>query len=789
MFATTPHALPSRASSPRAVLAALGWIVLVALGGCGDSKSAAPIEASRRVLHLKPLLGPVADETPGPSQQTIRSWSLPVDEQTDLPPELVIDGPSHRHATRSALVIEPFGSPSQPTLRIVTSFNADEVNLVMVQLRLEGEATLSDSIPFGRLEWRGPDDEFSVERSLSFALPPEAGHRFAACTIPVGDHDLWRGSLAELRLTPFEGDSAVAIAHLVLARASFPVRLAFTGRSKERIQIGGLTRDAVLTPLPGAVQATLDVPDDAELRVAVGGDPSLERGGEIELTVTAVADGRRTILDTCRWTAGPQGRRWQDWRVGLQEWAGRRITLELASEGDGAAPLGSAIWGDPVLIGGREPFRPNYIVISLDTLRADHLGCYGYPLPTSPHLDALARTGILFERVYAQAPYTLPSHASLFTSLYPRQHGFLENVTPPTNTPTLAGILSLAGYRTAGFTEGGFMSEYFGMGLGFDVFDETGDGVESVFERGFDWMKSSGDVPFLLFLHTYEVHSPYDAEDEFRRAIAEDWESLPESVSSERLLALLNAGGEIRPQELREMIALYDAGIVKVDHWVGRLVERLAALELTDDTILVVTSDHGEEFGEHDGFFHGRTLYQDQLHVPLIVSLPRTRERYRSFRARRVPAIVEHVDVLPTLLELAGVERDSLRMEGESLVPLLKGKPQSTSLAIADFGRTTVEGGAIISEAWKYIEVRPEPGDELSRMNGEYLFELSRDAGEQDNLIDAPPPSLDRMRQKLQKLRKEWAQEESLREVDGRPRSQNVLHLEAMRRLGYIGNR
>ena len=295
------------------------------------------------------------------------------------------------------------------------------------------------------------------------------------------------------------------------------------------------------------------------------------------------------------------------------------------------------------------------ILISIDTLRADRLGAYGYPLDTSPNFDRLAREGVLFERAIAQYPSTLTSHMSLFTGFYPREH----RVLPPSTVlaesiETFPERFHAQGFKTAGHTEGGFVSGGYGFRRGFDDFTDTSYGsdtdVERTFERGLTFLRDlESDDRFLLFLHTYSVHDPYTPPNEYRRLF---WPEEPPRVfdSSGENLRLFNSGKlELSEEGLAYFEAMYDASVRYVDDVLGRFVAELEDLDLMSETVLIVTSDHGEEFLEHGRLAHTQ-IYPECLEVPLLVVHPEVRS------GQRVASLVELVDIAPTLYELAGLE-------------------------------------------------------------------------------------------------------------------------------------
>ena len=310
------------------------------------------------------------------------------------------------------------------------------------------------------------------------------------------------------------------------------------------------------------------------------------------------------------------------------------------------------------------------ILISLDALRADHLGTYGHDRPTSPFLDSLAARGAVFERAVAQYPSTLASHLTMFTGLYPQEHAVFrpERFLDPT-IETLPESLLAAGFRTAGFTEGGFMSGPYGFERGFELFDDPryrdDTDVERTFERGLEFLEGvADDERFFLFLHTYSIHDPYTPPAAYR-GLFWDGEPPPGTFPSDgQNLRAVNRGElAVTPEIVDYLASQYDASIRYVDDVLKRFWGRVEALGLADEVTLVITSDHGEAFYEHGKLAHMQ-VYPEDLLVPLIVLHPEVTA------PARVPALVGLVDLAPTLYQLAGVEPPR-PPSGRSLAPYL----------------------------------------------------------------------------------------------------------------------
>ncbi len=357
---------------------------------------------------------------------------------------------------------------------------------------------------------------------------------------------------------------------------------------------------------------------------------------------------------------------------------------------------------------GKTPAAPpNLLLISIDTLRADHLGCYGYPRDTSPRLDALAQASVRFAAAYAPAPWTLPSHAAMLTGMHPHDLG-IDNQwrTLPAETAVVAESLAQAGYRTAAFVDStpqGFVGAERGFSRGFESYrhaphQEGGQRFDmaKTVDAALTWLESHDrQQPFFLFLHTKSVHAvphddacldprcfPYDKPDPFRfryvssEAASWSWTS-PEDGSAQAYLWSLNdklLRGELDPEtypaeRVAVLAALYDAGIYYVDLHLGRLLDELGRRGLDDNTAVVVTSDHGEAFLDHSLFMH-QEVYDTLLKVPLIVRPPAS---VAGHAGRVIDQPVALTDIVPTLLRLAGAEVPS-RLPASGGTPLT-GRP------------------------------------------------------------------------------------------------------------------
>jgi arylsulfatase A-like enzyme/tetratricopeptide (TPR) repeat protein len=379
-----------------------------------------------------------------------------------------------------------------------------------------------------------------------------------------------------------------------------------------------------------------------------------------------------------------------------------------------------------LLVKGRGPFRPraaaahNVLLITLDTTRADHLGCYGYGPAKTPSIDRLAGEGIRFARVYCPAPLTLPSHSTIMTGLYPATHGVRNNgheLAPKWRT--LAGILKGRGFATAAFVSSFSVDSRFGLGRGFDVYDDTFEPqaplkganaerrAEATFARFSRWLEGQAGKRFFAWLHYYDPHLPYD----------------PPSPYKE--------GSAGRP---------YDGEIAYMDHYVGAALQALKAKGLLNKTLIVVAGDHGEGLGDKVETGHGIFLYEETLRVPLIFHDPAAFPK-----PRVVEGAVRLADVAPTILETLGLAGEAAAMEGQSLVPWVKdpARPGLTCLVETfypreNFGWSELVG--LITGPWKYIQApRPE------------LYDLARDPNEKTDLAGSSPAQAVELRQALER--------------------------------------
>lgn len=319
----------------------------------------------------------------------------------------------------------------------------------------------------------------------------------------------------------------------------------------------------------------------------------------------------------------------------------------------------------------------NLLLITLDTLRADHLGAYGYDRPTSPRLDAFAAHSTVFDDAICNVPTTLPSHVSFFTGLPPTRHGVRRNgVVPEASLETLFDLFAKRGVPTGAIVGTGVLGPQFTEVLGpgevvlpprrkhrYDV------SAERVTAETLRWLEAHGSEPFALWVHYYDAHEPYDEPRAFRERFARPYDGpLPETLDLETLASFNDDPDLVLDDaDRRHVIDLYDAGVAYLDERLGWLLEDVETRGLLDSTLVVVVGDHGQALGESDFWGHGRRLYEGVVRIPFLIRLPGQRE------GRRLDVPVDSLDLLPTLAELFALE-PSGKLPGRSLVPALRGK-------------------------------------------------------------------------------------------------------------------
>ena len=404
---------------------------------------------------------------------------------------------------------------------------------------------------------------------------------------------------------------------------------------------------------------------------------------------------------------------------------------------------------------------PNILLVTINSLRADHLTCYGHFNLTSPVIDAVAGEGVLFKKAIAPSPWTLPSHMSMLSSLAPRQHQVTNDDTKLRDeTVLLSEVLADAGYATAGFVSGPYVKAIYGFSRGFDLYDDfsavrrLGRPEQTIItspillektSEWFDsWDRDGREKPFFMFLHMFDVHYDYNPPAPYKMMFDPDYKG---PVTGIEMLFAKHFRGKIDPRNVEHLAALYDAEIRFTDFHLGEILKVLRNLGVYDNTILVVTADHGEEFFEHGWMSHRRTLYDESIHVPLIMRYP-----------PGIPAgvvveqMVRTVDVAPTILSLAQIPKpenfgaSSLKAPHaeRDLTGLIRGGTWEDSPPLLSFGQLHGGLSSVRSENLKLIQ-RDKGAAEF--------YDLVKDPREQSRLKPSDSPEYEALSKQLRAWR------------------------------------
>lgn len=417
--------------------------------------------------------------------------------------------------------------------------------------------------------------------------------------------------------------------------------------------------------------------------------------------------------------------------------------------------------------------KPNVLFISIDTLRADRVSSYNeINKKLTPNIDKIAESGYIFKRAYSTTSWTLPAHASMFTGLFPSSHGADRSINQTArrpvdplipSIPTLAEILKNNGYQTAGVISVPYLSRAFNMDKGFEFYDDQIDVLENIAfitlnenamlfklmqianiikpmdydsdravtgvnEKAFKWLVQNKNhkKPFFLFLHYFEPHFVYKPPEPFNKA--DDGRKLEYFTD----IDTLNRGQySLSSYGIKDLIALYDGEVSYLDIHIGNLFNKLKKWDILDNTLVIITSDHGESFNEHEIWTHGNSLYEEQIRVPLIMRFPNLIKEGQVDNQN----IVQIIDIMPTILDFLDIPVPN-HIHGRSLVPIFNGdKDRSFELAFAEIKpdinwkakneRFGDDVKTVVKKEWKYI---------LYQTGREELFNLSNDPGEEKNL-------------------------------------------------------
>lgn len=410
----------------------------------------------------------------------------------------------------------------------------------------------------------------------------------------------------------------------------------------------------------------------------------------------------------------------------------------------------------------------NVILISIDTLRHDRLSINGYSKKTSPNIDRFFKDGINFTNAYSQAPWTLPSHSSMLTGQYPKNN----NVEIPTDllppqAETIAETLRQNGFETAAFTTSPFMDINLGLGQGFNYFKHHQDWQDTiaVAREAKNWLRENRRKKFFLFLHSFQVHDPYSPERKFTKKIDSDYQGKTNSFDIHDIVKLNTSKLTLDENELKRISSLYDGEVVQLDYYLGKIFAQIKNLGLDKKTVVILTSDHGEELGERGLYgVHGYSLYDELVHVPLLIKMPQT-------NLKKNPGLVELNDIYPTIMDILDINFQQA-VDGQSLLKTSQGE---INLARTVFSETSIEKNAMLakiedayqngqantfrptlrepSAVIKAKMVRQENFKLIQNLDGSFeLYNLESDPKEKSNLINTEREVLGRLQNELLKI-------------------------------------
>jgi len=501
----------------------------------------------------------------------------------------------------------------------------------------------------------------------------------------------------------------------------------------------------------------VEIPADGRLEFAFGLSKPSATPVDFSVSLQVGSSSEHHVLwrETVGPDRAPDQRGWTPVVVDLDQFAGQRaeVRFETSTEfvlhPDGGLP----IWAHPEIRShGQTSARPNVVLLVIDTLRADRLSAYGYQRQTSPNIDRWVRDkAVLFRNVVAPAPWTLPSHVSLFSGIDAHRHGMNYGRAAPKKITMLAEYLRRDGYKTHAITGGLYLHPRFGLAQGFDTFrywpEPASEGeLESHLEVALDLLDSVGSDPFFLFFHTYEVHNPYRPRQPYfgqnSRFSSAYWmksfekQRLPEDGFAVRSSFVFEA--KDRPDTDAPLPAemdglpsdLYDSGVSFVDQHLAGLLERLEAPDLANENLIILTSDHGEMLGEHGVAGHSY-LYEENLMVPLLIRHPEGK-----MAGAEVEAQVRLIDILSTVLDVVGITSPG-DLDGRSLLPFIEGRNAKMTEMAVSYAASSNHGLSLrYNNQEKYI-FRDAAWPEINGQ--EMVFDLHEDPSEDHALSKEHP--------------------------------------------------
>ncbi len=431
-------------------------------------------------------------------------------------------------------------------------------------------------------------------------------------------------------------------------------------------------------------------------------------------------------------------------------------------------------------------------MITIDSLRADHLGCYGYGPPTSPRLDAFAKQSTLFRHAYATAPWTLPSHVSIFTGLDASSHGVdTDKAVLTERANTMAEVFLKAGYHTSAVICAPLLRRRYGLTQGFQEFNTSLMGrsyaearqvkvADEVTKLGLSYIDLRRDKPFFMWLHYWDPHYDYNPAQKYIDLFDPGYQGKQNGLDIQNRTDITS---DIDPRDLRHLIALYDGEIRFTDDALGALFDGLQKRGLLDNTLIVVTADHGEEFLDHGGTGHTWTCYEELMHVPLIIYSPGLRTVAPQFDQQ-----VSIIDIFPTVLSLVGLKYDGQAVQGRSLVEMMTtGKPLEPRHLLMETRAARLQPGGKIGRWSALLAPSRLKLHRYYRANEDttFLFDLNSDPHERQDLAPARGTQLEDLTRMLSQMRRRDRDLNNRLAING-DEQLDQEQTEMLRGLGYL---
>jgi arylsulfatase A-like enzyme len=473
---------------------------------------------------------------------------------------------------------------------------------------------------------------------------------------------------------------------------------------------------------------------------------------------------------------------WEPYLADLEPWWDQEVQLSLSvdcTSGEGKRTWSDGVrWSVPVISGPRRSGVVNVLLLTVDTLRADHLGAYGYPRPTSPSLDRLARRGLLFRRAETPQSATWPALTSLHTSLYPSAHGVVWNGHDmPAAAVTLAGLLHSRHYSTSAFLSNMKRARHPGFARvsGARGGTQAADDLDAT-EAAIDQLRLEKDRPFFLWLHLIGPHAGYAPPPPWDTAFTAPGASAVRGDLDE-LVRIRQAGRSLTERDVAHVVGLYDGEVGRVDELLGQVLDALHDLDLQESTLVVFSADHGEDLYEHNQyFFHSPSMYRSSLEVPLIMALPGVLPE-----GGETDQPASLVDLAPTILSLVGLPAPS-SFQGRDLVPGGTLPPAADARPL--FSETNGRIYGVRADGWRFV-FNPEdytpgaPGGAYPIERVE-LYDLAEDPREQRNVAADHPDRVEALTAEIAA----WRERDLHAEVPSQEIDPETL--EELRALGYV---